>query len=909
MSQSIILKNKGLHTSPNEFSAVPEGAMTTADNVSIDVDDVVEQRRGFSRYIAFASSGDRARRYAFYQSTQIAAYSNGKIAKYSAGTWTNYSGTYSDPDASLARLNFLQALGNLYFPTNAGVYRLDSISSTPVLAGIPKALDIQASLHTSSGSAVETANQVAYRMIWGFKDANKTIFLGAASGRAVIANASGSTKDIDLVFTIPSGITTAYFFQIYRSVQSGGATIEPNDDEQLVYENNPTSGEISTGTISVTDAVPPTLLGAALYSNPSQESSLQANDRPPLADYMATFQGCNFYGKCVSKHRLILSILSASTISYNDTLVINGVTFTAKGTETVASGFYALSKVGTAVGDTVSGNNVLVNVVSTATCKIGRKISGTAIPANSFIGSFTSSTITLVQSDGTTASNCTGNNSGVTFTITPNISAYSTTSTTPAQDIADTTDSLIRVINRYASNTTVYAYLLSGYQDLPGKMLLEERGLGSSSFAVTASAGGTAFNPVLPTSGTTVSSANDNFVHQLFYSKKNKPEAVPLLNYQFVGSANNKIIGMLPLKTALYIFKEKEGIYRLTGTDPSNFQIDLFDSSAKLLAPDSLAVVNNQIWCLTDQGITTVTDTGVQVVSRPIEDKILTQTGTALTALRYYSFGVGYETDRKYILWTVSGSGDTYATQAFVFNTFTRAFTRWPINASTAAVSPDDGKLYIGQGDNEYTLQERKSLNYTDYADYSTAVTISTIDGVTITISATLDIEVGDVLVQGSIFSVIAAISNNSILTVEDDLDSWTAGAATVLKSYESKVEYAAASGGNPGTCKHFGEASLLMKAARFSSAEWGFATDVDSSFEYVDIEGVSFGAWGLFPFGESPWGGTSVPVPIRTYVPLEKQRGSLIRIQFKIREGYSNWRLNGVSLPYRDTGSFKIAK
>lgn len=909
MQQLMVLKNKGLETSPNELSSVPEGALIQADNCSIDVDNIIEYRRGNSRYVQFNSAGDRARRYAVYKSTLIAAYSNGKLAQYSAGSWTNYSGTYNDPDTSLARLRFLLAQQNLYFTTSGGVYRLDAPSGTPALSGVPKGLDTQLALHASSGSAVATGNQVAYRHIWAFKDANNTLYTGSPSGRSTIVNASGSTKDIDVTITIPSGITTSFFLQVYRSVESGGATVEPNDELQLVYENYPVASDISNGYISFTDTVPMTLLGTALYTNPSQQTILQANERPPLADYLGFFANCTFFAKCVSKQRLHLTIISASTISYGDTLVIDGTTYTAKGTETIASGFYSLSKVSSPTATLDGSTNLLTAVSDTSGCKIGRQVTGSHIPAGSYVGAFTANTITLTTSDGVTASNTTGASTVTeTITVTPNTVAFGTTATTPAQDIAATADSLIRVINRYATNTLVSASLLSGYQDLPGKILIEERGVGGGTFYVTASSGLTAFNPVLSTSGTSVASSNDNFVHQLFYSKTNQPESVPLLNYQFVGSGNNKILGILALRAALYIFKDKEGIYRLTGTDPTNFQIDLLDSSAHLLAPDSLAIVNNQIWCLSDQGVTTVTDTGVTVISRPIEDKVLTQMGTALTALKNYSFGVGYETDRKYILWTVSGSADTFATQAFVFNTFTKAFVRWPINASAAIVSPDDTKLYIGDGATSWTTQERKNLDYTDFVDYSIAVTISAFSGNTVTVASATGLSVGDVLTQGSVFSVIKSITGN-VLTLYITSSSWTLAAASVLKSYLATIEYAAVSGGNPGTSKQWPELSVLFRSASFNSAQVGFATDVAGDFEYVTIQGAAQGSWGLFGWGQSPWGGAGVSQPIRTLTPLEKQRASLLRIQFIIQEGYAKWRINGISLPFTETHSYQIAK
>src|SRR5690606_38690766 len=121
-------------------------------------------------------------------------------------------------------------------------------------------------------------------------------------------------------------------------------------------------------------------------------------------------------------HRYFLTLLSAATISAEETITIGGVTYTAKATENIANAELDLASVGSA-----------------------------------------------------------------------------------AQNIRDTALSLVRVINRHASST-VYAYYLSGPDDLPGKMLLEERGIGGSAFSLTSNAAAATWSPPLPSSGTSESS-------------------------------------------------------------------------------------------------------------------------------------------------------------------------------------------------------------------------------------------------------------------------------------------------------------------------------------------------------------------------------------------------------------------
>jgi hypothetical protein len=897
VSQVLQIKHKGLYTAPNEFSAVPQGALLLASNCVIDDNNILESRRGNDRNFQLPAGGDRASRYEFYQSKQIIAYTSGKLGYKPAGSFVPYSGTYSDPSSTLARRRFLKANNNLYFTTSAGIYKLDAYNGTPVQAGMYKGLDLAGVLAGGGTGFLSNNNQVAYRVVWGIKDANNNIPIGAPSGREIVINGSGSSSDVTLTLTIPSGITVSHFFQVYRSKQSGGVAVVPNDELQLVYENNPTAGEITAKAITFTDSTPDSLRGAALYTNPSEQGSKQGNDPPPMSWDMTLFQGSTVYANIQSKNRLTFTILACAGtggIHYGDTIVIAGTTYTARGTETVASLQYSLHGSFSTTGDTTLASDTLTNVVSTIGCEIGRAITGTNIPGGTTIVSFTATTIKM-------SANATGSTAGVTITVT--------NGGTPAQDIADTAVSLIRVINRNSTNTSVYAYYLSGENDLPGAILIEERGLGGSAFSITASAHGTAFNPVLPTSGTSVISSNDDLQHALMVSKTDQSEAVPLVNIFRVGAANNAILRVFPLRNSLFIFKENEGIYRMTGTSPTSFQIEQFDNSANLIAPDSVALVNNQVWALSDQGVIVVSETGVSVVSRPIEDLVLDQFGGALTAAKYYSFGIGYETDRKYILFTVSSSADTVPSQAFVFNVFTEGFTRWPLTMSTGIVNKEDDHLYLSDGLSNYQLKERKTRDFTDFVDEGIAYTLSSFTGTQMVLTSTNEVQVGDLLWQSStVYSVITAV-DPAFVTVADTLDTWTAGAVTVFKGINCDIEYAAVTGENPGLMKQFPEIAFLFRTASFRAATASFATDLSPSFEDVPLAGEQEGTWGLSPWGDAPWGGSNNAFPIRTYIPLEKQRAALLRVRFNHRQGYGNFQLNGFSVPVIDNESFKVTR
>jgi hypothetical protein len=798
---------------------VPEGALLQADNIDISQDNIVEPRRGFERQSAgFSNADDRADKIWFYQTKQFAhhgetPFAADDISYFNAGTWTSL-GAYSAP--SEARIRTLEASQNLYFTTSTGVQKLDAFNATPRLSGAFKGLDVQASV-TGTGFLAE-GFRVAYRVVWGIEDENDNLQLGAPSQRIDITNPSGSgtTRSVSLTITIPNGVTTAWLFQVYRSsqVDQSGGDVEPNDELQLVYENNPTSGEITAKSITFTDIVADSLRGATIYTAASQEGIAFANERPPLAKDLASFRDVVFYSNITSKNRYNITILAtggATGIMNDDTITIDSVVYTAKSTETIASGFFE---------------------------------------------------------------NSTGGS--------------------PAQDIKDTALSLVRVINRYSSST-VYAYYLSGPNDLPGKILLEERGIGGAAFPVVVSRQGSWSPTDIPSSGTTETSSNDRFKNGLQWSKPFQPEAVPLVNQVQVGNKDAAILRVVPLKDALIIFKE-DGIYRLTGYYPT-FDIELLDSSARIVGSETPQILNNQIFCLTDQGVSVISDS-VKIISRPIELSLLELFAEDLDLVKQASFGVSYEIDRKYYLWLPSSGDDTTAMQAFVYNVFTSTWVRHPIAAQTAAATTTN--LYYSSPESNFIFIDKRTFTYTDYSDYKSSTTITAIDGNVLTLASASGIEAGDLVfesptVVGTIESVDAL---NSRVTVASN-PGFTATTVDILSAISVVMRWVPVAAGNPGITKQFHTTQLIFKRDIIGDGQMTYQTDLSESIEEVTLSGSEIGAWGLFTWGSVPWGGEPRKRPISQWVPRSKQRCSQLTIGFKHSVAYSNWQLQGMSVHF----------
>ena len=824
------------------------------------------------------------------------------MAYLDGSTFTDYSGAFT-PVSTLAPVRAAEANQNFYVTTADGIKKLDEVQAQFRESGAPKALTMEGTLNGTSGYLPD-GERVAYRVVWGYEDANANLIIGAPSERLIVTNASGNPADVDLDIQLPDGVDTSYFFQVYRSDTATSPT-DPGEELGLVYEAFPTSSEVSAGTLTFTDITPVGLTGATIYTAPSQEGILAANEVPPRAIDITNHKGFMFYGNTVSKHRVTFTILAAdgggapgTALQVDDVITIGGVRYTGKAATNSAMGEFGVS-----------------------------------------------------------------------------------TAPTPSVRIDETARELVKVVNSYASNTTVYAYYLSGADDLPGQILIEERGFGGGEFAITYTPQAVGANPFAPQlgvnqsfpdtdvdtgtdtitlashgfsnndkvwfsySGTPISglpantpfyvtnatvntfqlsatlggavvditsagsgthevapanveSTNDTFLNGLYFSKQQQPESVPLTNLIRVGSAQKAILRIKELRDSLFIFKE-DGVFRLTGEDATSFRVDLFDNTVTLLSPESLVAVNNQIMCFADQGVVAVTETGISVISRPIEVTLLDLLGANREGVRTLSFGVSYETDRKYLFFTISSAGDTTATQAFVYNTFTQTWTRWKLGAKAGLVSSVDDRVILADNTSEYLIKERKSLTSRDFVDYGFTRTVTAVDGKTLTLDTVGSIEEGDVISQsGTVFGVITEVdADNSQVTIVSEAN-FTIGPCDISKAYNCRLQWVPLTGGNAGISKHFREASMIFKREVNVGATMSFASDLSSSFDEVEVSSPTLSiAWGLFPWGNQPWGGQSLRRNLRTYVTLEKQRCSQLRVRFDHRVGYSPFKLAGLSV------------
>lgn len=955
--QKLDLQLRGLYTAPNQLSGVPAGSLSIANNVVINSKSLIESRRGQTQYGApFDVGTGQVNKLFNYSSSLIVNYDSKMAYDAGSGSWVDYSGTYSSP-SSTTKMRSLEALKNFYFTTSKGVYKIDSLTGTPKAAGVVRALGGSYTLTGATGFLLNNS-AVAYRIVWGYTDANNNLVLGAPSQRLIAQNASGGTRDVSLTFLIPDTITTNHFYQIYRSNGTATVTDEPTDELQLVIQGNPTSAEITAKSFTTTDSTPYSLMRTTLYTSPSQQGIANANTPPPYAVDMDVFKTCAFYANTKQKQTLSLAIISVDSPSL---------------------GYYVDATTGT-----TNGSAVLTTIASTTNLRVGMRCVGTGIPNNTIITEIISGTSVRMSANATATASVSVEFqdaftiggvdywAGSSNDVTKN-QFYVDNTSTPGDNIDATAENLIQIINTSTSNTTLYAYYISGLEDLPGQILFEERAIGGDVFNAYSTAGDS-FSPALPakqlissnslasptvittltahgltsgdtitisgsnstpsidgsrtvtvlspttfsvsvnvtvagTSGTFIKSslavASDNEVktNRVYISKPSQVESVPIYRYFDIGSANFEIQRVVALRDGIFFFKT-DGIYRISGETFESFVVTLVDNTVILKVPESAVPFNNQVYCFTTQGVCAVTDAGVKLISVPIENILLELSSEQYTNFTSASFGVAYESARLYIFCTVTETTDTYANQAYVYNSLTDSWTRWVMDRTCGVVNTAVNKLFMAHPDTGQVVVERKSYTNADYADEQYDVIINSVDSATqLTLDDASLVEAGMSTVRGDKTAYILEVSGN-VLTIEET-SGFTTGAATVYTPIDNQIQWAPIDCENPGILKQFSEISLFFKNAAFREIEASFGTNILSDEIVTIANNSSKDGWGNFGWGGQPWGG--IPggqAVLRTYVPRNQQRGSWMNLSLRTQQAFTGFSLQGVSLMFNPMSS-----
>lgn len=823
--QKAILRLSGLHTNENPFSDVPVGGMAVADNCVSKQPGVIESRRGFKQVTGAPANTIRG---LHFSGSIVTKDTSNAMASYSLSglSWTTGLGTHADPDTAY-RMNGEESNKSLYFTSNAGIMRMASPTTTPVIAGVKKGISTYITA-SAAGIAVPTNAQVAYRHIWGAIDPNNIWMFGAPSARVVFSNSSGATDDVTLRIYIPTGITTANLLQLYRSQASASSSTEPSDVMQQIYEVFPTAGDITNGYVDIVDRVPDSGLGAFGYFSANQEGLAESNETPPMARDLTVFNDCMFYASTRQKWRLQVTLLGTGSpsLQLNDTITVSGVVFTAKAAEAVGSNEFQLFTAGT----------------------------------------------------------------------------YSS-------NVENTMRSFVNVLNRTASvySTPIYAYYDSGYQDTPGRILIEERTVNStgSAFTVSSSRGG-AFEPPL---GSAQSATRDSFNNGLMYSKPGLPDAVPLDNFIKIPGDTEQVNRIMALRDTLFVFM-RNSLWRING-DYETFRYSHFSDQVKLLAPWSLAKLNDNIYALTTKGLAVINENGVSFISTPIDFDLMSglnahMQGGASAALIQNIFACSHENENMYYVWLGTTNANPAPQYCYGYNSKTKSWTKAvKLVARDAMIIPSG----ISGGNDMYLLgrtlgtsvsKQRRDFSILDYADEdwlvtcSAAVTSGTTQ--TLTLSSVANLEVGDLLekypLQDSRAKVLTIVGND--VTVQ--ATGFVGGGAgiTVYKAIDFNIELLVEFGSSPAELRQFNNVTFMFRTKTFDYATSYIIGDISTDLGLgTNIDGDTFLLSSTYPTSYVGSSNSSITVP-RIHA-----RSQQLRVKLRCLEALSMLSLVGVAVGY----------
>ena len=281
--------------------------------------------------------------------------------------------------------------------------------------------------------------------------------------------------------------------------------------------------------------------------------------------------------------------------------------------------------------------------------------------------------------------------------------------------------------------------------------------------------------------------------NRIYYSTFQEPESFPLGNTIDVGDRDKAILRIFPVRDSLFVFKE-DGLFRISG-EVAPFTLQLFDTSCVLIAPDSVAISKNVIYGWTTQGILGVTEAGVSnpPASRPIDVDILPLTKENYPNFASATWGVGYESDNSYIVFTVQSTNDTIATIGYRYSTMTTSWTTYDKTDTCGIVDIADDKLYLGAGDTNSIEQERKTFSRHDYADreLASSLVLGKYFGNSMNLPDVSGFAAGDVLIQTQNltiyeFNILLQKLNNDSSLQENQISSITTGSNPTITTIGS---------------------------------------------------------------------------------------------------------------------------
>lgn len=899
-----ISKWTGLYRSVDPF-AIASGPFEVADNVVVPGPSLLRPRRGFRGLLTgpIETLGDYAGAVMAYGAGALRSVSLGTNA---ASTITRGASDLSLPPALLSGYNggtkyqtkarFLGANGNFYQSTNFGLARVASGTGTWTPAGMQVPVPgvvwgtttgtfLPALGSTVNGVSYPNGSQVAYRLTFIYEDPSGDKHESAPSDRIVVYNTSGSAKGVAWhVFPsamVPVG-TRVRLWRTRTAVTPSDSSDVAGDEMFLIAESalNASAGAdgylapvASTQWAQGTDNTPDVpFLVEPLYTNPTtgDVNGLgigNANTPPPAAADVFTFKGRTYFCNTEEVQRLTIQIIGsgAGGIVDGDTLFINGRGFQwVGGVGPAAPGFERILLWYT--GGVRDAGSITGNLAQNAAAAVVA-INSVFGPYGVFAGEITS-----------------------------------------APALSD---------QIFASPAIVNA--------LPGYVNLQRLVPGAAPISVVPGVGageGWAGALANGTSDSNRQPAN------LMQSQPDDPESVPPAFTQTVGRLERPILRGIGLRDSAFIFKGAgDGLWKFTDDGTGSLVIGPLDQTVNLIAPETVRLLENAAYCLTDKGVTRITDGGAPAVisTDKIQDDL-----SALVArvgpdtLARLAFAVAYESERLYVLALPESPNATSCTVQFIYNLQTDAWTRWTLPTLTCgSVDPATDLLVLGRDTSvaggSALWVERKALDDSDFQDPGFSSTVPgagtyTASSLVFSGDLTGSYAPGDLIRYSPdsshayllrVLSATWAVGPNQTTVTLDASATWTAGGSfDVLKGIQATLELLPLAEGEPLFEKQWQKVYFFFRRAAFESGSLSFSTEKQQNPVTYTLSGPVGAPWmyDALGFGLTPWGGTAQNVVLTLALDQAAARSAALTLRIRIGDALAGWELSALRIPYVPT-------
>lgn len=940
----------GLYRTPNPLGGAQDGGYQSLQNCVIRSKDTIEPRLGQFEVASWigSNSTDTRRINALFSS------SLGTFAQYGSGSASGIGLLESlgtailsnvDPPSVWLRTKHADCMKRAYFTSSAGLKRIDS-SSAGAAAGGPRAtlgvshFDFSIVPDSSGQMALDSARMYRAELVRYAPDGAEIV--GPPSGRCVIrippARTTTATGNARVGNVVTVTTTAAHGFQVGDTPTAtfNAADTDPNEFDNGVLPSGIASVPSSTTFTYAQADADYTSTAAATYSLGPAYAIVRVylSDDTIAGDVVRLYRSEAVTGYLSAVPDDVYKVFEAKLTS---THISQGYITIDENTPEVLLGdpaYFSPSVEGEgqsnetpplmhdvcSLGDQLFGVNLLdphrLELRLIATGGSTGIINGTTI-----VFTRGSSTFTL-----TASTSLSGLGDGKFWA--------STASGSVSRDIESTALWLVDAINLSTTNSGwIRAEYISTPDAAPGKILLTATDFSTTAFTVTSDKG-QAWAPYILNTGTATSSRQVPDYADICWSKPGQPDAWPAGNRARVGSPSEYALRCLATREKVIVLKEKSA--HLVSPGP---RIDPLDDTCEFPLPDTAAVMDNQVYCLSSIGVVAVSEGGVVNMGSPIEGDMRAVIEQALRvksliAASYTnihclaSWGASDEIEHRYLLGipALVGAGSATPTTAqkidniWVFNGTARAWSGpWPTkhrHAASWVSASSSSRMVFARDDKPGCLKEQgldapESLRYSDYFGETATTLYDNGTGDIYTYrpvdNTNAGINIGDALyvVATGVLGVISSLAGTYGVQVHEAGGFSSNPSVLLLRKVPVRVEPVKQSADSFPQGKHVTGFNLALSDARFQVAKVYMGNERSGDREAKQLSRPGFGAG---TFGETPFGDPPGLLKERGQAPKGAARGDFHTLAFVVEEAGAFFRLHSFALDF-EVGSQKNAR